>query len=527
MPRWLTVVVAMAAGLLIGLGQAPMGVWPATMVGIAAMTWLLAGRTPRQAAGYGSVIGLAMNALTISWVALLGSSIGSPIVGGLVVVALVAFMSVWFALLGAVLPLLLRLPGWPAWVAAAWVAMEFLSGSVPFGGFAWTRLAYTTVDQPLGGWLPYLGVSGVAFLVALGSQLLLVAASRPRRVAALGAVGVLFLGGGALRLVPVDTPEETARVTVVQPNVNREEKGTPNYARAVTNNAFSQTILATAAHRARGEEPPDFVVWPENATDTDPYRDEATRRQVELSAAIAATPVLVGAVTLGDAPQTRATSAIWWDPELGPTARYDKRNLVPFGEWIPFRDALLPLFPVLRHAGYQSIPGESPGAIATPTLRWPDLVTGVVICFELAYDRTVYDTVLHGAQLVVSQSNTNTYAGSMQIHQQLTINRVRAMELRREVLASTLNSTTALIGTSGEVHQPTAEFQAASRSFEMPLRENLTLAVRLSRPFAALATLATAVGLVAAVVLRRRRDSAASKASNMERSFTSSGGTTP
>lgn len=512
MPRWLTAVIAVAAGLLIGLGQAPMGLWPATMAGLAAMTWLLAGRTTKQAAGYGYLIGLAMNALTISWVALLGSSIGSPIVGGLVVVVLVAFMSLWFGLLGSVVPLLVRLPWWPGWLAAAWVAMEFLSGSVPLGGFAWTRLAYTTVDQPLGGWLPYLGVSGVAFLVALSSQLLLVAASRPRRIAALLAVALVFLAGGALRLVPVETPDETARVIVVQPNVNREEKGTPNYARAVTNNALSQTILATAANRALGEEPMDFVVWPENATDTDPYRDDATRRQVELSARIADAPVLVGAVTLGDAPQTRATSAIWWDPELGPTARYDKRNLVPFGEWVPFRDALLPVFPVLRHAGYQSIPGEVPGVIATPTSRWPDLMTGVVICFELAYDQTVYDTVLNGAQLVISQSNTNTYAGSFQIHQQLTINRARAMELRREVLASTLNSVTALVGTSGEIHQPTAEFQAAARTFEMPLRDNVTLAVRLGPAISYLATLATAAGVLGSVLLRRRAE-----ASNIER----------
>lgn len=505
MSRWLTVLLAVAAGLLIGSGQAPMGMWPATMAGVALMTWLLAGRTARQGARLGYLIGLAMNALTISWVALLGASIGSPLVGGLVAVVLVAFMSLWFALLGSALPLLVALPGWPAWVAAAWVAMEFLSGSVPLGGFAWTRLAYTTVDQPLGGWLPYLGVTGVAFLVALCSQFLLVAAARRRRLAALLAVALIFLGGGGLRLMPLEAPEESVRIIVVQPNVNREEKGTPNYARAVTNNALSQTILATAASRARGDKPADFVVWPENATDTDPYRDEPTRRQVELSARIAGIPVLVGAVTLGEKPQTRATSAIWWDPELGPGARYDKRNLVPFGEWVPLRDALLPVFPVLQHAGYQSIPGEIPGAIATPTARWPDLVTGVIICFELAYDQTVYDTVLHGAQLVVSQSNTNTYAGSMQIFQQLTINRVRAMELRREVLASTLNSVTTLVDASGAIHQPTTELRAASRTFDMPLRENLTLAVRLSRPIAFLAILATALGLIGAVVRRRRR----------------------
>lgn len=504
MSRWLSTVLAVLAGLLIGLGQAPMGLWPATMLGLALMTWLLSGRRAKHAAGYGYVAGLAMNTLTITWVAKLGSSIGSPLVGVAVAVALVAFMSLWFAGLGAVLPALARLRWWPAWVAAAWVAMEFLSGTVPFGGFSWTRLAYTTVDQPLAGWLPYVGITGVAFLVALTSQLLLVMVSRRRRVAALLAVLAVFAVGGALRWVPLPVTTESVAVTAVQPNVNREEKGTPNYARSVTNNAFSETILAVAANRARGEQPMDFVVWPENATDTDPHRDQETQRQVDLSAHLSGVPVLVGAVTLGDEEQTRATSAIWWDPETGSGSRYDKRNLVPFGEWIPYRDLLLPLLPVLQHAGYQSIPGDIPGAIDTPTSRWPDLVTGVIICFELAYDGTVYDTVRHGGQLIVSQSNTNTYAGTMQIHQQLVINRVRAMELQREVLASTLNSVTALVDARGEVHEPTEEFVAAARSYEMPLRDNVTLAVHISQPIAYLAALATALGMVLA--LRRRED---------------------
>lgn len=502
--RWLSAVLAVLTGLLIGLGQAPMGVWPATMVGLALMTWLLSGRRAKQAAGYGYLIGLSMNALTISWVAMLGASIGSPMVGVAVAVVLVAFMALWFALLGAVLPMLVTLRWWPAFVAAAWVAMEFLSGTVPFGGFSWTRLAYTTVDQPLSGWLPYVGVTGVAFLVALASQLLLVILERRRRVAAIVAVFAFFVVGGALRWVPLAEPGEALSLTVVQPNVNRAEKGTPNYARAVTNNAFSETLLATAANRALGEQPMDMIVWPENATDTDPYLDAPTRRQIELSSRIADVPILVGAVTLGQADNTRATSAIWWDPETGPLSRYDKRNLVPFGEWIPMRDALLPLLPVLEHAGRQSIPGEIPGAIATPTQQWPNLVTGVVICFELAYDATVYDTVRNGAEIVVSQSNTNTYAGTMQIYQQLTINRVRAMELQREVVASTLNSVTALISPSGEVIEPTREFEAASRHFSVPLRDNVSLAAHLSQPIAWLATGVAALGLALALIQRKR-----------------------
>ena len=517
LPVLVTLPLAVVVGLLVGAGQAPMGLWPLTIAGVAVFTWLMTGLRKRAAFGLGYVAGLAANTLTVSWISVLGVWVG---------VALIAFLSLWWGLLGLALSRITRLRAWPLLAPAAWVAMEFAAGKVPFGGFSWARLGYTAVDQPLSGWYAWVGVAGVSYLVALVAHLLLLAvvkwaaaaktavanpaadeAAVKNRTAAVTAIAfaiVPVVAGGLLNLVPIADPTEHVTVAMVQPNVNRVEKGTGSYARSVTNNALSETIYAVAEARAAGTRV-SFVLWPENATDVDPILDAETRGLVETAAAIADIPIFVGAVTEGPVPDSRQTTSLWWDPETGPGEAYHKRDLVPFGEWIPFRDFLLPRMPILKQIGRQSIPGEEPGVITGPVEGFPDLQVGTIICFELAYDDTSYDVVRHGAQIVVSQSNTNTYGGTFQVHQQLTINRVRAMELGREIAASTLNSVSSLIDAKGRVVDPTAEFTADTRTFEMGLRDNVNLSVRVA-PVLSWAALIVAAGAVLVAGLRKPRD---------------------
>jgi apolipoprotein N-acyltransferase len=194
---------------------------------------------------------------------------------------------------------------------------------------------------------------------------------------------------------------------------------------------------------------------------------------------VAALPILVGAVTEGPGPDERQTTALWWDPQRGVLARYDKRNLVPFGEWIPFRDQLLPILPILKEVGAQSVPGTRPGVMSVPVGQRVIRV-GDVICFELAYDKTVYQTFTSGAQISMVQSNNATYGGTGQIEQQFAITRARAMESRREIAVATTNSVSGLIDRDGHVVTRTTPFTADDRVVTMPLRTALTPAVRLA-----------------------------------------------
>ncbi|QGN32467.1 apolipoprotein N-acyltransferase [Microlunatus sp. Gsoil 973] len=526
MPLLLRLLVAALSGLCVAFAFQPYAIWPLTFVGVAGLTLAAHGTRPRRAFLTGYVFGLAMLTVAIGWVRVI---VGGGAVAYLGVFGLVGFEALAFGLLAVAITVIGRLPFWPVMAAAAWTGVEYLYSRYPFGGFGWTRIAYTVVGTPLDGLLPMIGVAGLSFTVALLAQSVAWLALglitgrlrrlvRPRLVVAPLALWVGLVGAGFglqhWNPDPSNGIGEIAHVGIVQGNVPGEGIDAMGRMRTVTANHVAETEKLIGQVDEGRYRRPDFILWPENSTDIDPTADPITADQVETAAVAAGKPIFVGAVMNGPGPDERQTSGLWWDPKRGIIARYDKRNLVPFGEWIPFRKQLLPHFPILQLVGPQSVPGTKPGALRVPiTLGGAtqhEVVVGDAICFELAYDDTIYDVINSGAEVFMVQSNNATYTGTGQVAQQFAITRARAMETRREIAVATTNGVSGFIGRDGRVEWQTAERTAAATVVDMPLRTAITPAVRvapwLDRGLAA----AALVCCIAGVVVGRRQRRAGS-----------------
>ena len=506
----LRVAVVLLAGAALGLSWQPYGFWPLLLVAIPAFTLAVRGVRPAAALGLGYLFGLTMLLLAVSWLHVLGIWIAA---------LLIIFMALFFGLLGLTATLVGRLRWWPLATACCWVLIEYAYSRIPFGGFGWTRIAYAVVDTPLAGFFPIIGVAGVSFVVALIGQLIAWAIltlwstrrGRPARSSHLIIAAALTVGlgllGSALRLYQVEPEVGSAgsvRVGIVQGNIPGRGIEAMGRARSVTNNHLSETVQLMTKARL-GEVPePDFVLWPENSTDIDPTIDPLTRLTVQAAVDVADRPILVGAVMQGPGVDERQTAALWWDPERGVVARYDKQNLVPFGEWIPFRAQLLPLIPLLQQVGAQSIAGTGPGVLDVAVDGRP-IKIGDVICFELAYDQTLYRSLIGGAQVMMVQSNNATYGGTGQIEQQFAITRARAMESRREIAVATTNSVSGFITRDGAVAARTQEFTAQSMVVDMPLRSALTPAIRVAPWLERAVALVAVLACVAALWHRTQR----------------------
>ena len=496
---------ALGFGMATGLGFQPIGWWWATIVGFAGFVVILARLGPRRAFWVGYLYGLGFFGMTVWYVVNFGWWAAA---------LLIAFLALWGGLVGwAVAWITARGPAWlvtayPVVAACAWTGSEWLAQRVPFGGFCWSRFAYTVADQPLGGLLPVVGAGGVSFLVALTGALLAwlyLSKTWRRRIGFGVAIAALMLGSGLLRLWPAPNTDGALTVGMIQGDVDStagpESMG---YARSVTAMHLSETIMALATWRTSGTPLPDMITWPENSTDSDPTYDPDTATMVNEASNLTGLPMLIGVISFGPGQGERQTSALWWLPGVGQAARLDKRNLAPFGERVPLYSILSKLVPITNEVGLQGVPGTKPGVFPA-TVGGRDIVIGNTICYELAYDATVYDTVLHGANLLTVQSSNVSFNGTWQPQEQWAITRVRAMELRRWMVVTTTASLSGLIDPHGRAVDVTTPHTGAFRLYSVPLGDGVTPGVLIGPWFERVVSLLAAAGVLYGLAMRCRR----------------------
>ncbi|GAA0373607.1 apolipoprotein N-acyltransferase [Microbispora corallina] len=459
---------SVAGGLVLFLAFPPIGWWFCAPVGVALLALALHGVRVRRAAWLGYAGGFAFLLPTLAWVRPIGDDAW---------LALVGIESLFWAGLACAAVLVMRLRLWPLWVACLWVLQEWARGRFPVGGFPWARLAFSQGRSPYTGFAALGGAPLVSFTVALTGALLaylvirLVPRPRADRVVAgtvLGAIAVPVLG----LAVPLPGDEgRTVRIGVIQGNVpGRGMDFLGDEPAVVLRNHADETHRLAEAVRAGKLPRPDIVVWPENSTDIDPYQSEFAREVIDSAAKDVGVPILVGAVVNIGADH-RVTRGLVWDPVTGPGAYYDKRQLVPFGEYTPFKDVMLALSKRAALVGRQSLPGDRPGA-----LRMGPVTVGTVECYEVAFDGVVRDTVEAGGTPLVVQTNNATYALTNLPPQQLAMSQLRAVEHNRAVITAATTGISAYVDPAGRVEWRTPELVPGMTVVTVPIRTKNTLA---------------------------------------------------
>jgi apolipoprotein N-acyltransferase len=340
---------------------------------------------------------------------------------------------------------------------AAWVATEYSRGfPFIFGGFPWVPLGNSQVTVlPVAQLASVLGVYGLSALVAFVNAAIAYALlSRGReRIAAAAAAAVVLAGvggWGAMRIADAALTREgtVIRVGLIQGNVAQEDKWNPREARRI----FTTYIAMTRDAVRRGAE---FVIWPESSTPFMFEEDEAGEAAVRDLARELRVPILFGSDQIDrSADVVRLFNAAFLVTPGGETAAvYHKMKLVPFGEYIPFKQWLYFVSPVVdRLAEF------APGASIVTLPVGPHLVS-VAICYEVVYPSLSRQAVAGGSQLLTTITNDAWYGYSSAPYQHFALASMRAIEQGRYLARAANTGISGVVDPYGRVVRQTAIFE--------------------------------------------------------------------
>jgi len=511
-PRLTRLSAAILAGLLLCSSYPGFNWWWAAVIAFAVLAWVLThpATTPLGGFGYGFLFGLAFYLPLIHWVSIL--------VGAIPLLALVLVCALFPGFFGLLAVVVRQLPGWPIWFAVLWAAQEWLKSTVPFGGFPWGVVGAGQTDGPflplvrLGG-VPLLslaivlvGCSAAAIALEIGSWLLasrVQAAESPPAVV-LPAICICLAFFAAAAIWPQvrhsgtgSGNEPVVTAAVVQGNVPRLGLEFNAQRLAVLGNDVQETRdLADDVHAGRAPQP-EFVVWPEDASEVDPLRNPDAAQQISVAVEAIGAPVLVGTVldVAGRPPESPAqtNTVIVWNPKTGPGDRHDKRIVQPFGEYLPWRGFFRHLSGLADLAGY-IVPG-----VGTGVVHAAGIPVGVATCWEVIFDRALRDSVRNGAEVLAVPANNANFNQTMS-EQQLAFSKVRAVELDRYALVASNVGISALVTPDGRELGRTRFFEPAYLDNQVRRKTTLTPAAKWG-PIVQGTVVAVAVAVLLAAML--------------------------
>lgn len=432
-PAWLRdSLLALIAGQAVAYSFPPSPNPYGILLGLAAVTFYLDARSPARVFGIGWLFGISWHFGALNWIsqAFLVPMPGMGAFSLLPVLALAGAFALYIALAfylwrrfwpGADRPSVAVRLG----LAGVLSISEYAYGHL-FTGFAWDLTALAFVETSLINVGSVFGAYGVG-LLALASALAASGAVRrwsvqkclPRCDSALVAGSVVFLASGFLYArspsEPVAPGADAIIVRMVQGNISQRIKWKPENRGII----FNRHVALSSKKNAPK---PDLIVWPETAT---PFNVAESEKALEI---IGGLPAENGFAIIGtpirtlteDREYEYANGLVAIDSKGKIAARYDKRHLVPFGEFMPL-EAYLPFGRLVPGRGSFT---AGPGPLTMELGSLPSF--SPLICYEVIFPGAV--TGASRPAFLLNITNDAWYGQSAGPYQHLAITRMRAIE---------------------------------------------------------------------------------------------------
>ena len=359
------------------------------------------------------------------------------------------------------------------WYGLIFISIETITDYIPFGGFPWGKIAYDSADAPWANLMPYGSSSLVTGAILLISALMIPSLGFILQKAFAASI-VFVIAIAAFSLFMQDLDKRDAKsigkidLAIIQGSVprtglsfNEQKMEVLKYHIQETNKLLENTNQNF-----------DAILWPENSIDVDPFINQEAGNLVKEVVQKYEKPLLSGAVLQKS--NGLSNSVILWDPvDLEVIDSYEKLHLVPFGEYLPFRGILTKYIKRFDLIPQDFIAGKYPNNININSV-----VISPIICFEVAWNNSIFKQIMNGSNLISVHTNNATYAFSNQLDQQFMITRIRAMETGRDIVVTATTGVSAHINRYGDVLWSSKEFVPQSKIVTASLYSDITPAVK-------------------------------------------------
>ncbi len=431
------------------------------------------------------------------------------------------YLGIYHALFGAVMVLLRRSAFGPGCALLlfpfVWVAVELARARIT--GFPWDLLGYSQVDNLLLTRLaPIGGVMLVSFVIAaVNAALAASPVMRTKRCLVLAASACLLAIGlqiaGTRRAGSSPDGLDTSTAVLMQENLSVGAPGRDVIPLTATQEYQQFTAWSlhpsSLGHQGVAEElaaktHPTIILWPEAPShfeSADPY----FRARLGDLARAARAPLVIGTIGIDFDNSTprgyyEYDSAAVFDGTGIYQGRYDKIHLVPWGEYIPFKQ-----FFGFAHKLTEGV-GDMDRGSRRPVFRLDGRAYGVFICYESIFGDEVRQFAKSGAEALVNISDDGWYGDTGAPWQHLNMARMRAIENNRWLLRSTNTGITTAIDPQGRIAVEAPRHTRAAYAFRFGYRQGLTFYTRYGDWFGWLCVAVTLVGICAAVFYRVRQN---------------------
>jgi len=456
------ILLSMLSGVMLTAAFPPGGLDWMAWIAIIPLLISLERERPFSAFRLGMIAGLMHYLTLIYWVLFVTSTYGG--IDIFTSSAILLLFSLYLSLYPAVFSLFFRLIDGHRFmvilIACVWVSLEYIR-SIFMTGFPWCLLGYSQYARfSLIQISDITGVYGISFLVAAVNAAIYLLVSNGS--GAIGKKGLILEVSGAILIFTVcltygnfrlsdnsleKNNKESLTASIIQGNIDQSVKWDPAFLESTMDKYI--TLTRSALNQA-----PDLVLWPESAAPFFFQDNTSSTGDIYALAKETAAWMIFGcpAYEQHDLRMIYFNRVCLVSPDGALAGYYDKKHLVPFGEYVPFR-RLIPFVNRLVISEGEFSPGRESGL-----LKMSDISAGALVCYEAIFPDLARRQAKNGAGIFVNLTNDAWFGLTSAPHQHLSMCVFRSVENRRPFIRAANTGFSAFIDPYGRITGKSALF---------------------------------------------------------------------